>query len=79
MVGEQNSQGQIDRVKILISVVMKRISDGEAPEQIIALYQNLGPTNFTYWAHGFIYGYVSRKELLKSELFKFLKEVCEQN
>ncbi len=79
MAGEQLDQEQVDEVKTMIHILAEKIRTGDAPEQIMSLYQNLGPTNFGYWAHGFFCGYSSRKELRQTELFKFLKEVSEQN
>jgi hypothetical protein len=74
MAGEQT-----DRMKILVSAVMKRISDGEAPVQFTAMYKKIRPEGFGYWLHGLLCGLVGREELVESEFLPFFKKVIDEN
>jgi hypothetical protein len=74
MAGEQTN-----RIKILVSAVMKRISDGEAPVQLTAMYKKIGPEGFGYWLHGILCGLVCREDLAQSEFIPFFKKIIEEN
>jgi hypothetical protein len=78
MAGEQLSQGQTDRIKILVSAVMRKISAGDAPDQLVVMYEEIGAEGFGYWLHGLLCGLVGREELVKSEFLPFFKKVIKE-
>lgn len=65
---------QRDEIKTLVEIIVRKIHAGDAPDEAIALYQNMTPESFTYWLHGFVCSYTKRKFLCNSALFRFLKE-----
>lgn len=78
MAKKQLSQ-ETDPAKALVASVVARVVVGEAPQEIIDLYKSMKPENFYFWLYGCICTSIYHKELRKTEIFKFLKEVREAN
>jgi hypothetical protein len=79
MAGEQVSQGQTNRIKLLVSAIMEKIRTGDAPDQLVAMYEKIGGEGFGYWLHGLLCGLVGREELIKSEFLPFFNKIIGEN
>ena len=43
----------LDDIKQTIEIVVELVRSGESPNELITMYQELGPEHFTYWLHGY--------------------------
>jgi len=64
-----------DIIKQAVAGVLQKIKSGEAPDELITLYQNMSPEMFGWWCHGFYSGYSKKIEIRSSEAARFLKKV----
>jgi len=69
------NENRYDIIREAVGGVLKKIQDGSAPEEIIALYENMTPEQFGFWLHGFYSGYSKKLEGRSAEACRFLKKV----
>lgn len=72
--GNENGK-PYDIIKQAVAGVFEQIRNGSAPQEIIALYENMTPEQFGVFLYGFYSGYSKKLEGRSAEAVRFLKKV----
>lgn len=67
-------------INSLIETIHSKIISGEAPAELIAIYEKMRPENFGFWLHGFYCGIETNQAIYSSQICQFLRaEMQNQN
>jgi len=65
-------------LKTFVANVFEKIQRGDAPQEVVALYQQMKPANFAFWLHGFSCAMSKQPLLHTSEIYRFLRKEMQQ-